>query len=659
MKLKECYVAAFGKLKDAKFVFDNSLTVINEDNGWGKSTLAAFIKCMFYGLSGDRKHSLEENERMKYKPWNSTEKFGGFVVFVRGDREYRLERFFGYKEAEDSVRLYDNLSGVEYKNTDKLGRRLFDLDEDGFFSTTFFSQKDFEVKSNSSITAKFNSLYENSDADAYDKAIEKLEKKAKEFAYSGNRGLIPETKKKIVETEELILSAQTSDETAKKLVKEAAATAAELKETEALAKKLSEELSEAGRYESIELKIKQLKEKNEELEKLKQRLKECDVVLRGKRPSDKDVEGLRVCVNEYNAMSLNAQSAENDLTSFEQNNAVKKCVGIGLIGCLFGIFAVCCSVAFLSLWTILAGVPFAVCAAVLCFIRKRAKDYNSQRDAKLNEKRKKLAEFTDICSEYKSSIDVFLSEYGIGESDYYRALSLISQNEKDADRLEKDIAECFAYVSRLKEDGDLKLPIKYTTEQTAEIKNRYLSVQKEQNRLSAEYARLKEAAAQQESRSEALPDLIEKREALKELVSEYGEKYRTLTLASEYLKAADAALKTKYRAPLENSLNKYLSYIDGNETSAKIDIDLNVTVEEKSGQKDVGYYSAGYQDLFDICKRFALIDVLFTKEKPFIILDDPFCNLDEKKIASAISLVKKLSEEYQIIYFVCHKSRAA
>ncbi len=659
MKLKECYVAAFGKLKDAKFVFDNSLTVINEDNGWGKSTLAAFIKCMFYGLSGDRKHSLEENERMKYKPWNSTEKFGGFVVFVRGDREYRLERFFGYKEAEDSVRLYDNLSGVEYKNTDKLGRRLFDLDEDGFFSTTFFSQKDFEVKSNSSITAKFNSLYENSDADAYDKAIEKLEKKAKEFAYSGNRGLISETKKKIVETEELILSAQTSDETAKKLVKEAAATAAELKETEALAKKLSEELSEAGRYESIELKIKQLKEKNEELEKLKQRLKECDVVLRGKRPSDKDVEGLRVCVNEYNAMSLNAQSAENDLTSFEQNNAVKKCVGIGLIGCLFGIFAVCCSVAFLSLWTILAGVPFAVCAAVLCFIRKRAKDYNAQRDAKLNEKRKKLAEFTDICSEYKSSIDVFLSEYGIGESDYYRALSLISQNEKDADRLEKDIAECFAYVSRLKEDGDLKLPIKYTTEQTAEIKNRYLSVQKEQNRLSAEYARLKEAAAQQESRSEALPDLIEKREALKELVSEYGEKYRTLTLASEYLKAADAALKTKYRAPLENSLNKYLSYIDGNETSAKIDIDLNVTVEEKSGQKDVGYYSAGYQDLFDICKRFALIDVLFTKEKPFIILDDPFCNLDEKKIASAISLVKKLSEEYQIIYFVCHKSRAA
>lgn len=659
MRLKECYVTAFGKLKDAKFVFDEPLTVINEDNGWGKSTLAAFIKCMFYGLSGDRKHSLEENERMRYKPWNSTEKFGGFVVFERADREYRLERFFGNKEAEDSVRLYDNLSGVEYKNTEKLGRRLFDLDEDGFFSTAFFSQKDFEVKSNSSITAKFNSLYETSDADVYDKAIEKLEKKSKEFAYSGNRGLIPETKKKILETEELISSAQASDETAKKLNKEAALIETEMKNAETSAQKLSEELSEAGRYESIELKNKQLEEKSKELDKLKQRLKECDVVLRGKRPNDKDIDGLRVCVNEYNAVALNVQSSENDLMLFERNNVAKKSVGIGLIGCLFGVSAVCFFAALLSVWFIFAGAAFAICATALCVLRKRTKDYNSRRDATLNDKRKKLAEFNDICSEYKSSIDVFLSEYGLGGSDYYRALSIISQNAKDADRLEKDMAECEAYISRLKEDDDLKLPIKYTTQEMSEIKKRYFDVQKEQNRLSAEYARLKEAAAQQESRSEVLPDLIEKREALKERLSEYNEKHRTVTSALKYLKVADETLKTKYREPLENSLNKYLSYVDGNDVSAKIDIDLNVTVEEKSGKKDAEYYSAGYRDLFDICKRFALIDVLFTKEKPFIILDDPFCNLDAKKIAAAIDLIKRLSEEYQIIYFVCHKSRTA
>ena len=32
--------------------------------------------------------------------------------------------------------------------------------------------------------------------------------------------------------------------------------------------------------------------------------------------------------------------------------------------------------------------------------------------------------------------------------------------------------------------------------------------------------------------------------------------------------------------------------------------------------------------------------------------------LDEEKLAGALELVKKASEEYQIIYFTCHESRS-
>ena len=87
---------------------------------------------------------------------------------------------------------------------------------------------------------------------------------------------------------------------------------------------------------------------------------------------------------------------------------------------------------------------------------------------------------------------------------------------------------------------------------------------------------------------------------------------------------------------------------------AKIDIDLKVSISEKTGDTDVNYYSKGYRDLIEICKRFALIDVLYKNDKPFIILDDPFYNLDEKKIENATNLIKKLSNEYQIIYLICH-----
>ena len=55
--------------------------------------------------------------------------------------------------------------------------------------------------------------------------------------------------------------------------------------------------------------------------------------------------------------------------------------------------------------------------------------------------------------------------------------------------------------------------------------------------------------------------------------------------------------------------------------------------------------------------RLSLIESLFEKEKPFIILDDPFVNLDEDKIQHAKELINNISKQYQIIYFACHESR--
>jgi uncharacterized protein YhaN len=89
-----------------------------------------------------------------------------------------------------------------------------------------------------------------------------------------------------------------------------------------------------------------------------------------------------------------------------------------------------------------------------------------------------------------------------------------------------------------------------------------------------------------------------------------------------------------------------------------VDVDLKVTVNDNLGAKDTAYYSKGYKNLFEICKRFALTSVLYKEEKPFIILDDPFTNLDDTKLNEALSLVKELSSEYQIIYMVCHESRS-
>ena len=141
MKLIKCYVYSFGKLKDFEYDFNQNLNTINQENGWGKSTFTAFIKAMFYGLN-DKKRSVAENERVKYKPWNSTEKFGGYVIFDWKDKQFKIERFFGSKESEDTVVLTDTRTGKTFADTKDLGKRIFQIDEEGFLSANKFSGKD-------------------------------------------------------------------------------------------------------------------------------------------------------------------------------------------------------------------------------------------------------------------------------------------------------------------------------------------------------------------------------------------------------------------------------------------------------------------------------------------------------------------------------------
>ena len=160
-----------------------------------------------------------------------------------------------------------------------------------------------------------------------------------------------------------------------------------------------------------------------------------------------------------------------------------------------------------------------------------------------------------------------------------------------------------------------------------------------------------------ETESDALYDLEnEKAQAIAER-QDCEREYKVITDTLKYLKLANENLKRKYSFPLRESLNEYLKKIDGN-VSAQIDTDFRVNIEEKGAERDSAYFSKGYRNLFEICKRFALIDVLYVGEKPFIILDDPFCNLDDEKVKSSLSLIKDLSGVYQIIYLVCHGSRA-
>jgi len=110
---------------------------------------------------------------------------------------------------------------------------------------------------------------------------------------------------------------------------------------------------------------------------------------------------------------------------------------------------------------------------------------------------------------------------------------------------------------------------------------------------------------------------------------------------------------------MQTGLKKYASLI-ANELgdSLSIDSDFSVTAMIHGESREYAHFSRGQRDIFDICTRFALCDALFEHERPFLVLDDPFTNLDDQNLRHALQLLEKLAQDRQILYFVCHSSRA-
>ena len=55
MKLISLHIDNFGQFNNFDYVFEDGINQIVEENGWGKSTLAAFIKVMFFGFDNTSK----------------------------------------------------------------------------------------------------------------------------------------------------------------------------------------------------------------------------------------------------------------------------------------------------------------------------------------------------------------------------------------------------------------------------------------------------------------------------------------------------------------------------------------------------------------------------------------------------------------------------
>lgn len=795
MLLKRCHILGFGKLQDFTYDFSEGFNLICTENGWGKSTFAAFLRAMFYGLPQTTKKNLDEAERKKYKPWNG-DVMGGALVFEVNGKEYRAERTFGKKEAEDTFRLIDLSTNLESGDfSAELGKELFGLDKEAYSRSTYLPQNKISVDGmNDSIAKKLGKMAEGEDDGGnYEKACETLEELRKKYIPDRQRdekGYVAELKREITKTEAKLAKCRESRENAKKwreLEQRATAQRREAEEKLALCR---ENLKAVMRYETYAERKKSYTGLLATEEKLRVRKESMQGLFRAGVPGMSDLQKCRREAEEASVLSGELRSYYLDmgelreLESFREKfgseapseEEIGKCIqvegemrealrrteeqcrgeevavrqaeqkkktGVGLLVITLVLAIVLAGIGWLQmqssptemartveyaskgsrelaeefLWFGGAGVcilfglflagyvlkqgneakkverRLAGCVAEVDTIwkmgargRQLQEEYGAagdedvtgylyrltaeiQRYATLKEKKTNQERCTEKRESLLRGSKELLARYGFDGGDVSGQLHILENRTEEFVRISAEYAEAvkkrenFESENPTEEFMNLSVPeadcIQLQQEER-ELTNRIDEVTKEENDCR--------------DRAEGFEENAEAENELEALYTELSEQLETkqrqhdlIVRTRDCLKQAKETFSSRYLRGLAAGFEKYVALLGdkdlaksmaGHLDSVQTDIDLNVQITAYGEKKELGYFSTGTKDLMGLCMRFALVDAMFSEELPFLVLDDPFVNLDKEKTERAVNFLKEAAEHYQILYLVCHESRA-
>ncbi len=152
--------------------------------------------------------------------------------------------------------------------------------------------------------------------------------------------------------------------------------------------------------------------------------------------------------------------------------------------------------------------------------------------------------------------------------------------------------------------------------------------------------------------------LESERDELNARIAAQTQSLNAIIHAQKYLKVAREALTERYLTTMQRSFGEYMSALTGGEApSFTMSSNLHVKLRAAGIGRDADAFSVGVRDLIGFCERLALVDALFEGERPFLVLDDPFVNLDDTTTRRAGELLSQLAKKYQVLYLTCNESR--
>ncbi len=248
----------------------------------------------------------------------------------------------------------------------------------------------------------------------------------------------------------------------------------------------------------------------------------------------------------------------------------------------------------------------------------------------------------------------------VREEDVREQLLGIRDDLRDWEELSAELAESCRSEAEFQEKHrkELETPVPENQEDLSTLRLEEGRLREEMEELSEQLLHAKQQRGQILDRLSCIPALRDELEGWQEKRSADRKKVELLDKTMIFLEKARESLQNSYFGPVRESFRGYMQNLLGErEENILLAPDLEVQLERSGQARELGYFSAGQTDAVMLCMRLALVDALFKQVKPFVILDDPFVNLDDERTAQALGLLRELAKDRQIIYLVCNSSR--
>lgn len=611
MKIVSVNVVAFGKLSNVNINFDDGINLLQQSNGFGKSTLCAFVRAMLYGLNYSYKttEGVRANDVTRYMPWDSTQKFGGSMQICHEGKNYRIERFFGNTARAESLQVVDLSTGKQL-DIANVGEHFLGLTVESYDRSTYLPQEYVEIASNENFDAKLANLVQDS-AQNYDAIQAKLRNYKRTFKLErGNGGTIYTLEKEVFDLQNALRQAQNDAHERVRMTKQ-------LNEVESQLQSLQKEQT------SLQTTVDQLQQQ-----------------LYQSKPTSADVELAQKIDDLDGKISAVPTTVEEDYKTFNQQLSQKSAlektlkslastkkifVVSSVVALLFAVI-----MALLQNFTLAAtgvGVLVAIVVTAVCVSKINAKNVGGKIEEIDNQLTTTVSKYINpngkTLQQLKDEFWTYLNDYQTNVN-VRKALGTRPIIKDDQTQIEAKL-------------------------QQAKLRMQNVALQ-QQNLVKTQH-QLTFTLAQPVA---STVEIAEELQAKQQLLQQAKHKYDVADKTAEILAQAKESLSSAYLPELCSRTEKLLNDVTNGSYKVVTDRTFAISLQQNGQTKPLSAFSRGIREITLLCFRVALSQLLYSKDIPLLIVDDAFVNFDEQNFARATDLLKQLSQTTQIIYFTCH-----